>query len=441
MRKYESAGVAVPDVLLPKAGAELNRWAVVACDQYTSQPQYWAEVKKTAGDSPSTLNLIYPEVFLNEAEPEKRIQSIHETMRRYLDSDLFVAREGMVYVERTVEGRTRRGLVSCIDLEKYDYNRGSTTLVRATEGTILERIPPRVRIRKGAPLELPHILILVDDPQDTMIGPVAAAKGKLDKLYDFELMQHGGHLAGYRVGDAALEKGILSALDRLADPKSFREKYDLKQDMPVLLFAVGDGNHSLATAKAIWEDAKKNGAGLDSPLRWALVELENLHDKALVFEPIHRVLFHLAEGRDILAELSARYPGNVKRVPVASVDAMKKLVETSDRTTHRIGAIHAGGYEVIEVTGSSSGLPVGTLQTFLDPFVKGGGAKEIDYVHGTDVVDDLGRKPGNIGFFLPAMDKHDLFRSVILDGVLPRKTFSMGEAHEKRFYMECRKLG
>jgi len=441
MRTYESAGVAVPDVLLPKAGTDLGKWAVVACDQYTSQPDYWAEARRLAGESPSTLNLIYPEVFLNEKEPEKRIHSIHETMRKYLDSGLFEAREGLIYVERTVEGRTRRGLVSCIDLEKYDYNRGSTTLVRATEGTILERIPPRVRIRKGAPLELPHILILVDDPQDTMIGPIAAAKDKLEKAYDFELMQHGGHLAGYRVTDAALEKGILVALDRLADPKSFREKYELTQDLPVLLFAVGDGNHSLATAKAIWEDAKKNGAGLDSPLRWALVELENLHDKALVFEPIHRVLFHLAEGRDILGELDAHYPGKVKRVPVASVEAMKKLVESSDRTTHRIGAIHAGGYEVIEITGSGAGLPVGSLQTFLDPFVKGGGAKEIDYVHGTDVVDDLGRKPGNIGFFLPAMDKHDLFRSVILDGVLPRKTFSMGEAHEKRFYMECRRLG
>ncbi len=441
MRTFESAGIAVPDVLLPKQGAALDRWAVVACDQYTSQPEYWAEVKRIAGDSPSTLNIIYPEVFLNEADPDSRIRNIRASMRSYLDSGLFESREGLVYVERTVEGRTRRGIVACIDLEKYDYNRGSTTLVRATEGTILERIPPRVRIRKGAPLELPHILILVDDPDDAMIGPIEAAKGKLEKVYDFELMQKGGHLAGYRVNDAALEKGVIDALGRLAEPAKFQAKYDLKAQTPVLLFAVGDGNHSLATAKAIWEDAKKEGAGLDSPLRWALVELENLHDKALVFEPIHRVLFHLAQGRDILQELEAHYPGKVKRVPVPNVDELKKLVESSDRTTHRIGVMHAAGYEVLEVKGSPAGLPVGTLQAFLDPFVKGGGAKEIDYVHGTEVVDELGRKPGNIGFFLPGMDKHDLFRSVLLDGVLPRKTFSMGEAHEKRFYMECRRLG
>ncbi|HOD07673.1 DUF1015 domain-containing protein [Myxococcota bacterium] len=443
MRKFESVGIAVPDVLLPADANAAQRWAVVACDQYTSQPEYWEQVKKTVGNAPSTLNIIYPEVFLNEPEADKenRIGSIHRSMREYLDGGLFESREGLIYVERTVEGRTRRGLMACIDLSAYDYNRGSTTLVRATEGTILERIPPRVRIRKGAPLELPHILILIDDPADSMIGPLQAARNGMKKLYDFELMQGGGHLAGFLVDDPALENGVIDALKALSDPAGFQARYDLPQKMPVLLFAVGDGNHSLATAKAIWEEAKANGAGPDSPLRWALVELENVHDNALVFEPIHRVLFDVDSHRHILDEFDRFYASKVKRVPVADLAAMKALVASSDRRTHRIGTVCEKGCMVLEVTDSGAGLPVGTLQAFLDPFVKGGGAREIDYVHGADVVDSLGRKPGNVGFFLPAMDKNDLFRSVLLDGVLPRKTFSMGEAHEKRFYMECRRIG
>lgn len=443
MRKFESIGIAVPDVLIPKEASAFDRWAVVACDQYTSQPDYWAAVKDKVGDAPSTLNIIYPEVFLNEPEPQKeaRIAGIHEAMGRYIEDGLLKCHEDMVYVERTVESRTRRGVVACIDLEKYDFNRGSTTLVRATEGTILERIPPRVRIRKGAPLELPHILILVDDPDDLMIGPVEAARDRLDKLYDFDLMQEGGHLAGYLVNQPDVEAGIVKALDTLSNPEGFMNKYGLNKPTPVLLFAVGDGNHSLATAKAIWEDAKANGAELDSPLRWALVEFENLHDRALVFEPIHRVLFEMKRDRDILNEFEAYYAGRTRRIKVSDIDALESMVAESDRTAHRIGVACPDGYLVLEVANPDAGLPVGTLQTFLDQFMKDGGAREIDYVHGGDVVDRLGRTPGNIGFFLPAMDKHDLFRTVILDGVLPRKTFSMGEAHEKRFYMECRRLG
>lgn len=442
MRTIDNLGIAIPDVLLPRPGSAFEKWAVVACDQYTSQPGYWAAVREFVGDAPSTLNVIYPEVFLNEPEAEKeaRIRSIHSHMREYLDGGLFTAREGLVYVERTVDGATHHGVVACVDLERYDYNRGSTTLVRATEGTIVERIPPRVRIRKGAPMELPHILILVDDPADTMIGPLQAARADFEKLYDFELIQGGGHVAGYLVDDSAIERGVVDALAALADPVAFRARYGLESGTPVLLYAVGDGNHSLATAKAIWEDAKSNGAGPDSPLRWALVEFENVHDDALRFEPIHRVLFDVDARRDIVAELDAFYPGKVRRTRVETLDEMRALVASSDRATHRFGMISADGLQVVSVTGSAAGLPVGTLQAFLDPFVKGGGAREIDYVHGADVVFDLGRNPGNAGFFLPGMDKHDLFRSVILDGVLPRKTFSMGEAHEKRFYLECRRL-
>jgi hypothetical protein len=331
--------------------------------------------------------------------------------------------------------------VTCIDLEKYDYNRGSTTLVRATEGTILERIPPRVRIRKDAPLELPHILILVDDPQDSVIGAVSQHKAHLRKLYDFELMQKSGHLTGYEVSDPQMEKQVVLALEELASPDAFCKRYDLPSGTPVLLYAVGDGNHSLATAKSIWQDKKNNGASLDSPARWAMVELVNLHDDALVFEPIHRVLFGIAEGRDLVKELQAYYPGKaVSNAPCACLQEMKTRVSAPQKGTHRIGMITQRGHSVLEVKDPVANLAVATLQQFLDAFMKGDGAREIDFVHGTDTVDSLGSKPGNVGLFLPAMDKHDLFKSVIVDGVLPRKTFSMGEAEEKRFYMECRRL-
>jgi hypothetical protein len=443
MRVHETAGIAAPDVLLPRPGIDLTRWAVVACDQYTSQPGYWDEVRTTVGGQPSTLDLVYPEVYLGEPDPDARIARIHASMREVLATGVLQSHEGFVFVERTVAGRVRRGLVACLDLGRYDYSRGSTSLVRATEGTILERLPPRVRIRKGAALELPHILVLVDDPGDEVIGPLARAATRLDRLYDFDLMQGGGHLAGYRVADAALENGVVGALERLADRQAFHRKYDVPAATPVLLFAVGDGNHSLATAKAIWQEVERErGAeAANDPARWALVELENLHDEALVFEPIHRVLFEIAGGRDPIEELATALGSRARRVPVPILAELRRLVATSDRGTHRIGVVRPVGYELLEVTGSSANLPVGTLQAFLDPFVAAGGAKHIDYVHGADVVDDLGRKPGNVGFVLPAMDKHELFRSVILDGVLPRKTFSMGEAHEKRFYMECRRIG
>jgi hypothetical protein len=444
MRTYASAGIGIPHVLLPKPGVDLSRWAVVACDQYTSQPEYWQGVKSVAGDAPCTLNLIYPEVYLNEPEPEKRIASIRASMAQYLERGVLERHEGMVYVERTVDGRTRKGLVTCIDLERYDYNKGSTTLVRATEGTILERIPPRVRIRKGAPLELPHILILIDDPTDSVIGAVSSHKAQLRGLYDVDLMMKGGHITGHLVDDqAGVENSVIAAIEKLGAPDSFCKRYELPASTPVLLYAVGDGNHSLATAKAIWEDAKKTASGPlppDTLTRYAMIELVNLHDPALIFEPIHRVLFDMAPDRNWVEEFKSHYPGKVKVTAAASADDMRDKVTTPAKGLHRIGMITASGHSVIEVTGPSANLAVGTLQAFLDAFMKSKGAREIDYVHGTDTVDSLGSKPGNAGFFLPAMDKHDLFKSVIVDGVLPRKTFSMGEAHEKRFYMECRKL-
>jgi len=443
MKKFESIGIGIPQVLLPKKGIDPTKWAIVACDQFTSEPEYWKEVEQFVGDAPSTLHLIYPELYLSEANPDRRIASIRSKMDEYLNQNVFKAFEGIVYVEREAAGKTRKGMVLCVDLQRYDYHKGSSSLIRATEGTILERIPPRVRIRKGASLELPHIMILIDDPQNTVIGPLSQSKNKLLSLYDFELMKKSGRLSGYLVEDTALENGVVNALENLADPRKFAEYYDLAENTPVLLFAMGDGNHSLATAKAIWEKVKEDAADeqavMDDLRRFALVEIVNVHDEALVFEPIHRVLFELSRDRELLAEMEAHYAGRFGFSLVGSLDEMISRVDNREGP-HLIGVIRPEGYGIIEISNPDSILPVGSLQLFLDKFLDDGGAQEIDYVHGTTVVDKLGHGPGNIGFYLPAMNKDDLFKTVILDGALPRKTFSMGEAEEKRFYMECRKL-
>jgi hypothetical protein len=444
MRTHESICLGIPEILLPKAGTDLAKWAVIACDQYTSEPEYWRKAASFVGKAPSTLNLIYPEVFLNEPNPEARIASIRDTMNRYLAQGLFLESEGFVYVERRIGGRTRKGLAACLDLEHYDFHKGATSLIRATEGTIMERIPPRVRIREGAPIEIPHIMVLVDDPDNTVIGPLAAEKTKLRKLYDFELMFGSGHLAGYQVDDAGLERGILNGLKALADPAAFASKYGLKPGTPVLLYAMGDGNHSFATAKTIWDkvkDAATDKKALrSSPLRYALVELVNLHDEALVFESIHRVLFDLAPGLDPVEEMAKAHPGRCHLIPAGSLEAMKAGVDGQRSGSHKIGLISDSGFRIVEIEKPDSNLPVGTLQGCLDAFLRKTGSGAIDYVHGTDSVVQLGRKPGNLGFYLPAMKKEELFRTVILDGALPRKTFSLGEAREKRFYMEARKL-
>ncbi|MDD8026358.1 MAG: DUF1015 domain-containing protein [Acidobacteriota bacterium] len=447
MRTYDSIALGVPETLLPREGTDLAKWAVIACDQYTSEPEYWAKTASIVGGEPSTLNLIYPEVFLHEAEAEKsaRIARIRETMSRYLGRGLFQAKEGMVYVERTTGSHTRRGLVACLDLEAYDYRKGSTTLIRATEGTILDRIPPRVRIREGAALESPHIMVLIDDPADTVIGPLAAAKARMPRLYDFELMLGSGHLVGHQVSDPAVEAGIVRALKALVDPAAFASKYGLPAGTPVLLYAMGDGNHSLATAKTIWETTKAEAADrqavLSSPLRYAMVELVNLHDRALVFEPIHRVVFDVAAGRDLPAEARAFFGGQAEYIPACCSHIMQETVEEQAGRPFKIGLATQDGFGLLEISAPGPNLPVGSLQGFLDSFLKSGGAREIDYVHGAESTIALGSKPGNWGFILPAMRKEDLFKTVILDGVTPRKTFSLGEAWEKRFYMEARRLG
>jgi uncharacterized protein DUF1015 len=438
MRTYEDIGIQVPQVYLPVRGTDLTKWAVIACDQFTSQPEYWGKVAKLAGHEPSTLNLIFPEADLEKPGEAERIRSIQSTMRSYLQAGVIQPRAGLIYVERTVDGKTRRGILLCLDLERYDYNKGSASLIRATEGTIIERLPPRMKIRSGAELELPHILVLIDDPKRTVIEPLAAAQSKMEKLYDFELMLGSGHLAGYAIDDGA-ESGIVAALRDLARPDVFAGKYGISPGHPVLLFAMGDGNHSLATAKAVW-DQMKSTLGLNHPARYALVEVENVHDEALEFEPIHRVLFGLR--KDMVGTMRQVY-GEKVYAPVRSAEEMIRRVDEQKGPAQLIGMVGGGdarSFGVLEIAKPSSNLPVGTLQAFLDTFMQAEGARKLDYVHGQDVVCNLGLQEGNAGFYVPGMKKSDLFKTVILDGALPRKTFSMGEAHQKRFYMEARKI-
>jgi hypothetical protein len=437
MKTYPDIGIRIPKLYLPRKGTDLTKWSVIACDQFTSQPEYWHIVETLVGDAPSTYNMVLPEVFLEKPGVEGRVKLIQDKMLEYLENGYISEYEGLIYIERTTSGKTRHGIMLCLDLEHYDFSKGSTSLIRATEGTIIERLPPRMKIRRGAVLEFPHILVLIDDPEHTVFGSLEKARSDMVRLYDFDLMLGSGHLTGYAV-TPSLEDHVVAALGALAQPSSFSARYKLPGNDPVMLFAMGDGNHSLATAKAVWEEMKPE-VGMDHPARYALVEIENVHDEGLQFEPIHRVLFGLT--RDIYAALSTFFGSNFHYTPVANKNMMIQWIDKAQGTRQVIGVVGGGkSFGVMEIDHPSTNLAVGSLQAFLDRFLNEGGAEKIDYVHGKDVVCDLGIQPGNIGFYLPGMNKSDLFKTVILDGVLPRKTFSMGEAKEKRFYMEGRKI-
>lgn len=412
------------DILLPR-GCDLNKWSVVACDQYTSQPEYWARVAQHVGNAPSSLHLILPESCLEGPDVEQDIAEVNLTMARYLKADGFqLYPDSVFYVERRLDsGRVRRGLIGMVDLEQYDYEPGSPALIRATEGTVLSRIPPRVAVRKNAPIELPHIMLLVDDPEKTVIEPLSGAVGGLEQVYDFELMERGGHITGWRLDDAQMKR-IAGALTALAEPDSFRSRYGADAGS-VLLFAVGDGNHSLATAKECYERQKKltpPEQWAEIPARYALVELDNLHDDSLEFEPIHRVVFGV-EPEQLLSALVAAYPG----------------AHYGPGNGHVLEYVYGEVEGCVTVPEPRAQLAVGTLQSFLDDYLKKHGGR-IDYIHGEDVTRKLALQDKSIGFLLPAMGKDELFPTVIRDGVLPRKTFSMGEAHDKRFYLEARKI-
>lgn len=434
MKVYEnSVGVLVPEILLPPKGTDMYKWAVVACDQFTSQKEYWEEARRIIGDAPSTLDLILPEAWLGAQDEQERIARIKEKMQEYLHNGTLVKQpQGFVLVERTAAGNTRHGLVMALDLEKYDYSKGSGTLIRATEGTIVERIPPRLRIREGAAVELPHILVLIDDPEETVIEPLTAQAEKLPLLYDTDLMLGGGHISGRLVSEEKEIMGVLEALTTLSDKAAFEKKYGSK---PVLLFAMGDGNHSLATAKANWEKIKATlpeEQRENHPARYALIEMNNVHDKGIVFEAIHRNVFGIPGEKlvEALLQKLREQNGGAEIGPEQAPAGGEK---------HVIPFYYGDKSGAFIVTEPAVQLAVGTLQNAIDAVLKELGG-EVDYIHGIDVVKELAQKPDTTGFLLPDMEKSELFPTVVYDGALPRKTFSMGEAAEKRYYMEARLL-
>lgn len=403
------------NILLPR-NVDMEKWAVIACDQFTSDPAYWQRVRSTADGSPSTIDLILPEAELS-ADRKAAVEAINAAMAKYYEEGIFAEYENAyIYVERTLEnGSVRPGLVGMVDLEEYDYNPGSVSPIRATEKTVLERIPPRKEIRKDAPLEFPHVLMLCDDHEGCLIEPVTAIKEQLPVVYDFDLMEQGGHIKGWLVqGEWAKAFD-----DRLtAYSATIEDKYTGLSGAKVLL-AVGDGNHSLATAKSCYEELKAQNPGVDMsdhPARYALVELENIHDPSQVFEPIHRV---------------------VTDVDTQALLAFLKQFSSDDG----FAVTYCAGSEegVLMLDKSRGELAVAVLQELLDRFLANN-AGQIDYIHGEEEVRVLAGKEGSVGFLLPAMGKGQLFRGVIDRGVLPRKTFSMGHAREKRYYLEGRKI-
>ncbi|MBO5339838.1 MAG: DUF1015 domain-containing protein [Oscillospiraceae bacterium] len=414
------------DILLPH-DCDMSRWSVVACDQYTSQPEYWQRVADYVGRSPSTLNLVLPESCLEGPNVETDIMEINNTMSRYLRDGCFDVFPGaLIYVERQLHGgKTRRGIVGMVDLDQYDYEPGSPALVRATEGTVLSRIPPRVAVRKNALIELPHVMLLCDDRESTVMQPLSALTGEMEKVYDFELMEQGGHITGWLMTDKH-QQLLSEALCKLGDPAAFRAKYGVGEDVSVMLFAVGDGNHSLATAKECYERQKRlvpPEQWADLPARYALVELCDLHDESLQFEPIHRVVFGV-KPEQLLADLMNALPGAYE----------------GEGEGHSFSYITRSGKGTVTVPNPAAQLAVGTLQNFLDDWLLNHPGAGIDYIHGEDVVEELSQRADAVGFLLPAMGKEELFPTVIHDGVLPRKTFSMGHANDKRFYLEARKI-
>ena len=398
------------EILLPRRGVDLTKWAVVACDQFTAQPEYWRQAEALVGQACSTLRLTLPEAWLDEREA--RIPAIHAAMREYLADGTLVpaVRDGFVLVERRTPAGVRPGLVAALDLEAYDFRPGSRSLIRATEGTVLERVPPRVRVRAGAPVELPHVMMLIDDPRRTVIEPLLARRDSLRPLYDFELMLGGGHLRGWAVegADAAAVFAAVDALNTRSEG---------------LLYAVGDGNHSLAAAKQCWLDIRKDLTPEQRerhPARWALVELVNLACPALVFEPIHRLLTGV-EPAALMEEYRAYLREN----------------GADEGEGDDLIAFGAGG----EWRFRSAQHPLRLLQAFLDGWLARHPEAAIDYIHGEAALRGLvGERPDALGIMPRSFDKGELFGYIRRFGALPRKTFSMGEAQEKRCYLEARRI-
>lgn len=427
--RLEKMGLKTSDLMIPKKGIDLGKWAVVACDQFTSEKNYWEDVDALVGNDPSTLRLIFPECYLEDGDGDERISAINRTMEDYVSRELFDTYQDCFFlVRRSFGASCRWGLMASLDLDRYSWEKDSKSLIRATEGTILSRIPPRKKIRKDAPLEIPHIMVLISDKERRIIEPLAAKAERLREVYDFELMKNGGHLQAWLVDSDADKNAIADAFGKL---------YDALDPANPLLFAMGDGNHSFATAKSCWEDIKQNLTEEERkthPARFCLVELENIFDPGLVFEPIHRVLFNVPEDV-FLAELD-KNAEKVETEKVGCRNCIAKSIAEQDR--QRFGYCTSEKHVVVTLEKPSANIAAGTLQKVIDSLIAKG--YSVDYIHGTDVTDKLGTEKGNIGLFLPAIDKATFFDTIIKDGALPRKTFSMGEANEKRYYMEARKI-
>ena len=423
----KNIGFSPADVLLPKKGIDLEKWAVVACDQYTADPGYWNEVESIVGDAPSTLRITLPEIYLESKDKDERIKAINATMDRYLADGIFDEySDSFILVERRTETGERFGLMGKLDLEEYDYSPDSVSLIRATEGTILSRIPPRKEIRLHAPLEVPHIMVLISDSERSVIEPLKAKRDKLEKAYDTPLMMNGGHITGYVVTSDEDKAAVLSALSRIRE--------SLNPSNP-LLFAMGDGNHSLATAKSLWEDIKKGLSGEEReshPARYALVEIENIFDEGLAFEPIHRIFYSIGKDGFIKA-LSEAAPG------FTAETIRKEEIHSKVNEGKGLFVLYDGNeYTLVTLFNTEKELSAWTVQAVIDSLLERK-ACTVDYIHGMDETLSLAGN-GNVALILPDIPKDSFFSSIMSDKAFPRKTFSIGHADEKRYYMEARRI-
>jgi hypothetical protein len=441
---YPDIALQVPRVLLPGAGIAPEHWSVIACDQYTSEPEYWREVEKLVGDAPSTLNLVFPEVYLEEADRGARITAINRQMRTYLDERLLVEQAaGFVLVDRqTRHAKSRKGLIASLDLEQYSFADGASSLIRPTEGTDPARLPPRVEVRREAMLELPHTMVLIDDPTHSVLEPLFDRRNQLPVLYDFELMMGGGHLRGWHVNDPDSINQVVVNLSRLiSDPKDTNNQGATSP----MLYAMGDGNHSFATAQRVWEEVKEQAGStpIEHPARHVLVELVNIHDQGLTFEPIHRVVFD-TDAERLLASFSAHCQSQGSQLQVREIydeqQWARALDGGDDNSSQELPFITGHRRGVCTIHRPRQQLAVATLQGFFSDCEHVEEHHRVDYIHGRDAVGELGSRPGNLGFYTRSIDKHTLFDTIRADGPLPRKSFSMGEAEEKRYYLESRRI-
>lgn len=457
MKTFNELGIQIPEILLP-SNNNIEKWAVVACDQYTQDKEYWKNVEEITKGNPSSLNIIFPEVYLNEENKQERIAKIKATMKDYLNSSVFAQeKKQFIYLERTTAyNRTRKGLMVAIDLETYEWKPFSKALIRATEATIIDRIPPRMEIRRGANLEMPHIMLLINDKDNDLIEKVGNLVKTKTPVYDGKLMLNSGSITGWGVCEDTEINTVLEALNKIAEN-------NIQSDGSTFLFAVGDGNHSLATAKAIWDELKEANGGIKAAdgtisipkelenhnARFALVEIVNIYDTGLTFEPIHRVLFNV-KPQDLLTTLAEKLNGTVTDFDTA--ETLENNVKNSvanfgfTYTEDRIQKYKCLSTKITE-------LAVSKLQPALDEFIKNApnqhicdengcrlARPEIDYIHGSAEVFRLGKQENAISILLPPVEKDSFFQTISKTGPLPRKSFSMGEADEKRFYLECRKL-